>query len=42
MFSAFRIIGALFVGSLLLGLAAPRLNAHDGDDHGDGKPNKDE
>ena len=42
MFSKSRIVGALFAGLLLLGSTNARLNAHDGDDHGDGKPNKDE
>ena len=42
MFSKSRIVGALFAGLLLLGSTNSRLNAHDGDDHSDGKPNKDE
>ena len=42
MLSKSRIVGALFAGLLLLGSTNSRLNAHDGDDHSDGKPNKDE
>ena len=42
MFSASHFFGTLLTVTLLFGLAATRLQAHDGDDHGDAKPNKDE
>jgi type 1 glutamine amidotransferase len=42
MFSASRFFGTLLTGTLLFGLANTRLQAHDGDDHGDAKPSKDE
>ena len=42
MFSALRFFGTLLTGTLLFGLANTRLQAHDGDDHGDAKPSKDE
>ena len=42
MFSNTRIIGALIAVVFFLGMANARLDAHDGDDHGEGKPSKDE